>query len=286
MNARLSGVLVVDKPEGPTSHDVVQTVRRLLKTKVGHTGTLDPLATGVLPLLLGHATRLMRFYQGDDKEYLAHIRLGRATQTYDREGETTSQAEVPPLSQARCLELLAKFTGEIDQIPPLYSAIKIKGERLYKIARRGGEVEPPARRVTIRSIELVSRESELWVVRVHCSSGTYIRSLAHDIGVQMGCGAHLESLRRLRSGDFDLSRAVSLDDDLAGWQEKLHPLDELLPRFPRLELGEDAARLFVNGNPVQAPQAAVDLTRVFGNDRMLGIGEIRGGSVHPRLVFA
>ena len=280
------GVLVVDKPEGPTSHDIVESARRSLGTRAGHTGTLDPLATGVLPLVLGKATRLSRFYQNQDKEYLAGIGLGRATETYDREGAVVREGPVPQLSIREVREVLDRFTGEILQRPPLYSAVRVGGRRLYELARRKQPGEPPLRRVRIHGIELLERSREEWTLQVHCSAGTYIRSLAHDLGEAIGCGAFLESLRRTRSGAFDLSRAVSPERMKEEWDRAHSPLEALLPELPRVELeGHEAKRARHGGQVRVDPPLPGGWCRIFHGGRLVALGEMDAGTIQPSIVL-
>ena len=216
----MDGILIIDKPDGITSHDVVSRVRRILKTKrVGHTGTLDPFATGVMVILVGQATRLAQFLDKDEKEYEADVRFGFETDTGDRTGERRGEEEKGrkgAVDKALIEAALAGFRGEIEQTPPMYSAKKIDGQKLYELARKGETVERKAVKVTISQLELVDTEKfriphSAFRIRVTCSAGTYIRTLAEDIGRKVGVGAHLAELRRTRAGRFDLSRSVTLD---------------------------------------------------------------------------
>ena len=280
------GVLVIDKPEGPTSHDVVESARRSLGTRAGHTGTLDPLATGVLPLVLGKATRLSRFYQNQDKEYLAGIGLGRATETYDREGAVVREGPVPELSTREVRELLDRFVGEIPQRPPLYSAVRVGGRRLCELARRKQQGEPPLRHVRIHGIELLDRGREEWTLQVHCSAGTYIRSLAHDLGEAIGCGAFLESLRRTRSGAFDLSRAVSPERMEEEWDRAHFPLEALLPELPLVELEGLEAKRVRHGGQVQVdPPLPGGWCRILHGGRLVALGETDAATIQPSIVL-
>ncbi|MFW5942793.1 MAG: tRNA pseudouridine(55) synthase TruB, partial [Chloroflexota bacterium] len=198
----MEGLLNVDKPLHLTSHDVVARVRRLCDTRrVGHAGTLDPLASGVLVLAVGRATRLLEYVVGQPKEYQARVRLGQETNTYDGEGEITAQRPVP-VTRADVEQALQQFRGDIAQIPPMYSALKKGGKRLYELARQGKEVEREARRVTIYDLEILTWDRPVLTVRVRCSTGTYIRSLAHDLGQALGTGAYLSGLRRTAIGAF------------------------------------------------------------------------------------
>ncbi len=206
----MDGVLVVDKPAGMTSHDVVDVVRRLARTRrVGHTGTLDPMATGVLVLLLGAATRLAQFMTGERKAYRAVIRLGEETTTYDAEGEIVARHPVAA-SEADVEAALARFRGTFRQVPPMYAAIKVRGRKLYEWARQGKEIARPPRTVTVHRLELLAWQPPELTIAVVCSAGTYIRSLAHDLGQALGCGAYLRALTRTASGAFTLAEAHPL----------------------------------------------------------------------------
>jgi tRNA pseudouridine55 synthase len=279
------GALVVDKPEGPTSHDIVYRARKLLKTKTGHTGTLDPLATGVLPLLLGKATRLMRFYSDHDKVYQAEVKLGETTDTCDRAGQIISSQPVPRLDSETVEEVLSKFRGEIQQVPPMYSAVKVDGERLYRAARRGEIKQRRPRTVRIHSLDLLDRGEVTWTIRVHCSTGTYVRTLAHDIGRTLGCGAHLSRLRRLRSGPFDLSKVVSLEDLDECWRQAYYPLEELLPDFPRVELENSEVLRVQHGNALPGEGHEAGYYRLFHANNWVALAEVRDAKFQPILVF-
>ncbi|MCH7805509.1 MAG: tRNA pseudouridine(55) synthase TruB [Acidobacteria bacterium] len=270
----LCGALVVNKPSGPTSHDIVARVRVLSRTKVGHTGTLDPLASGVLPLLLGPATRLTRFFQSSDKEYLAEIQLGQTTDTLDGEGEVLQKRPVPEVSPLQADQVLSKFTGEIRQQPPMFSAVKVGGKKLYQLARQKREVERPWREVTIHRLELLRQEREIWSLHVHCSAGTYIRTLAHDIGEALGCGAYLRKLQRTRSGCFDLSQALPLEGIENQWRENLYPMEELLPELPRIDLNEPEAVRVRHGNGIfRSGTTQEKFFRLFHQQKLLAIGQ-------------
>jgi tRNA pseudouridine55 synthase len=212
-----SGVLIIDKPGGMTSHDVVDRLRHTFGwKKVGHAGTLDPLATGVLILLVGAATRAQSRFLNDDKEYRGRMKLGVETSTHDAEGEVTARAEGPVAVTREALEAaLAGFRGEVRQLPPMVSAVKHKGKPLYKYARKGQEIEREERAIRIDRLEVLAIEGDEVEFDVRCSKGTYVRTLAHDIGRKLGCGAHLCTLRRTRSGPFTVAEAVPLDAFLA-----------------------------------------------------------------------
>lgn len=249
----VNGVLVVDKPEGMTSHDVVNAVRRISGTRsVGHAGTLDPMATGVLVVAVGKATKFIRFLRTDPKEYLAKVAFGIETDTEDITGRVIGEHDPSALRLEPLEEALNQFKGKIEQVPPMVSAIKLKGEALYKIARRGEQVEREPRPVEIYALELVdfsSGETAEATLRVKCSAGTYIRSLARDIGRALRVGGALSALRRLRSGDFDESSAVPLEE-LARREEvesKLIPLAEALVGLPAVRIRREAERAVLNG---------------------------------------
>lgn len=283
----LDGVILVDKPDGWSSNGVLQKVRWLFQAqKAGHTGALDPLATGLLPICLGEATKFSRFLLDADKAYRATARLGVSTDTLDAEGEVTQTRPVPELDRDAVERLLAeRFTGEIEQVPPMYSALKRDGQKLYDLARQGKTVEREARPVQIFSLTLVELIGDVMVLDVHCSKGTYIRTLVDDIGETLGCGAHITALRRTRHGRFDLNDAQPLDalieqqeaqgsEALDGW---LLPLQSLLVDLPEIELSEAQAQRFSHGNPVShftLSQPLVGLAQAVCAGRFLGVGEL------------
>jgi len=280
----VNGVLVIDKPGGITSHDVVQRIRKLLKTsKVGHLGTLDPMATGVLPLCIGKATRMGQFLASSPKEYTGEIRFGFATDTYDREGERIGEERPLNQDRAQVEEAIRPLIGAFDQMPPLISAKKIGGEPSYKLARRGMPIQSPAVPVEVERFELLRFEPPLATFRIVCSAGTYVRSLAHDLGQQLGCGAHLESLRRLRSGDFGIEDAVRLDQATAG---HVIPMGNLLVQYPSItvegDVEEDRVR---HGNPVLTGVKS-GLARIFNKEgEFLAVASVESGWARPRVVL-
>jgi tRNA pseudouridine55 synthase len=244
-----------------TSHDVVDRVRQMSgQRRVGHAGTLDPLATGVLLVCLGQATRVAEYLMASDKVYRAEIRLGVSTDTHDAGGEVTATAEVD-VRHEELQKALASFTGSIQQVPPMHSALKREGTPLYKLARQGITVEREARSVQIHDIELLDWNPPLLTIRVKCSPGTYIRALARDLGQKLGCGAHLQSLTRLASGHFTLEKAVSLDElaeafDQGNWQELIHPIDEALLDFEPIVVDAQMERRIRHGQQVEGPPPA------------------------------
>ena len=300
----MNGVLVVDKPIGPTSHDVVARVRRALRTRrIGHTGTLDPLATGVLPLVIGSATRLAMLLTGADKEYVAGIRLGLTTDTYDAAGLAGAPPSAPLEIDAAALdEALDRFRGRFAQSPPPFSAKKMGGVPAYKLARRKQPVQPPPVNVSVQSLSLVSYEAGLARVRVRASAGFYVRSLAHDLGQALGCGAYLEALRRVQAGSFDEGSSTPLEViEHEGMEagRRLIPLERLLPDIPAVTLNDRGLKRATHGNEVaaddvvswgrEAGASADDGTRCRLLDQsgsLVGIAESRpDGLLHPVIVL-
>ncbi len=254
-----SGFLVVDKPSGMTSHDVVDAARRWLGTRrVGHLGTLDPQATGVLPLAIRDATKLIPFVEGGAKEYVGAIRLGARTDTLDRDGTVLERFEGALPDEAAVRAALTRFEGDILQTPPMYSAVKVQGVPLHKLARRGEQVEREPRGVRVERFALLRYEPPLAQIEVVCSPGTYVRSLAADVGEALGCGAYLDSLRRTRSGPFGLEQAApfeTLEQEAAAGKiaERLVPEVEALG-LPVLSLGDEEARRVANGSDLAVPR--------------------------------
>jgi tRNA pseudouridine55 synthase len=281
----LHGVLLLDKPLGWTSNDALQKVRGLLRAeKAGHTGTLDPLATGLLPLCFGAATKFSQASLDADKRYRATLRLGQRTRTADGEGEIVEQREVTS-DRAAIEAVLAAFAGPIEQRPPMHSALKHRGRALYEYARQGLEVERAARRVTIHRIDLVEWQSPTLVIDIDCSKGTYIRTLAEEIGQALGCGAHLSALRRTGSGALDLADAVTLERlvemDEASRVARLLPPDVLLASWPEVCLRDDEAGRFLTGLRRRVSLADSPAVRVYGEEprAFLGSAHITGGEL-------
>ena len=256
-----TGLLLVDKPAGPTSHDVVQAVRRAIRQRrIGHTGTLDPAATGLLVLCVGKATRLQQYLLSWEKTYEGEIRLGWGTTTYDTEGEPLAAPRpVPALEDAAVGDLVARFSGELDQLPPPYSAKKTGGRKFYELARAGEEVPLEPKRVTVHRLTLEVSGPETLRFEVTCSSGTYVRSLAHDIGEVLGCGGHLASLRRTRIGPWHVDRATSAEV-LANRPDQMAPesflsLQEIALPYPEVTLNPTAMSHFSHGQDVMVREA-------------------------------
>lgn len=274
---RVDGVLLLDKPLGLTSNDALQKARRLFSAaKGGHTGTLDPAATGLLPLCFGEATKFSADLLDADKTYEATVQLGATTDSGDAEGQVIATSPVT-VSEADVRQALPRFTGAIEQIPPMHSALKRNGRPLYELARKGIEVERAPRAVTIHALELLDFAGDCLTLRVRCSKGTYIRVLAADLGQALGCGAHLTGLRRTAVGDLDLNGAITLAELEALAEEarsfRLQPVDALLQSLPALAIAGEAAERFSHGNPVDLPDGLAGKIRVYADGRLLGVGE-------------
>jgi len=294
----MDGLLVVDKPAGPTSHDVVARVRRLLgERRVGHTGTLDPGATGVLPLVVGRATRLARFLTACDKTYEASVRLGVATDTYDADGTAVGEryegAWPSPEEIARAVEA---FRGTLVQRPPPFSAKKIEGRRSYAVARSGAHPAPASVTVTVRRLDLLDVDADRLSLRVDCSAGFYVRSLAHDLGERLGVGAHLTALRRTRSGDLGVADALPLADaerDPLAARRALIPLSRMLAGISAIVLSEEGVRRASHGLDVRAADVAEGalagspIRLLDRSGQLLGVGEATGrpGLLHPSVIL-
>jgi tRNA pseudouridine55 synthase len=278
----MNGVFVVDKPEGMTSHDVVQAVRKKFSTKAGHLGTLDPIATGVLPICIGKATRVSQFLSSSPKIYMGRIRFGFATDTYDREGKPITEDRPVTCSKSEISDAMRSLTGALDQVPPPYSAKKVGGVSSHKLARKGNMVALARSLVEVREFEMTSFEPPCIDFQVVCSPGTYVRSLAHDLGLKLGCGGHLESLRRIQSGEFVLEQAVSLER-LS--QTDLIPMESLLCSLPRIEVSESEEEKVVHGAQIPG-EAPPGLARIFNKQgKFIAVAAIENGWVLPKLVL-
>jgi tRNA pseudouridine55 synthase len=273
----ISGVLVVDKPVGMTSHDVVQAVRNGTGIRrAGHTGTLDPRASGVLVILIGPAVRLSEYVSASDKRYQAIIRMGSSTDTYDAEGSFTRSDVPTDISEEEFEKTLKQFEGEIEQVPPPYSAVKVKGRKAYEMARQGEQVELEPRKIQVYHLDVLEWAPPEVVIDVHCSSGTYVRSLANDLGEALGCGAYLVGLRRTKSGRFSLRDAVPLRKlqeafQAGNWYQFLIPAAEALGDWPAVELDPDEVENVRHGHRVKA-------------DSQLDSSMVRGVSMQGELV--
>jgi tRNA pseudouridine55 synthase len=293
----LDGAIVIDKPEGWTSHDVVGKMRRIAQTKrIGHLGTLDPIATGVLPLVVGRATRLAKFYTRSEKIYEGIVRFGWATNTYDRAGEPRGATRDVRIEAAELEALLERFRGEFLQTPPPVSAKKIAGRRAYELARKDIAVELPPSPVNVYELTVLSIEGDSVKLRVHCSGGTYMRSIAHDLGVAMGCGAHLAELRRLASGEFDIAQARTVAQlvTLAAEErliEALVPMAQMIPGLPSVFVDDIAAAQIRQGrnfnvSPFRTQPDAKFVKAVTGQGELVAVGEaVLPNVYHPAVVL-
>ena len=277
-----NGILIIDKPQDWTSMDVCAKVRSIFHEKrVGHGGTLDPMATGVLPVFVGQATRGVEFAENSEKEYIAGLRLGLVTDTQDTTGTVLETRSVTADREA-VEAVLTRFLGRQEQIPPMYSAIKIRGQKLYELARKGQEVERKPRSITIHALELLSREGETdYLLRCRCSKGTYIRTLCHDIGQVLGCGGAMYALRRTMAAGFTVDQAVTLEQVQAEGGSLLLPTDSLFPQHPILLLRSDRAEKRVRcGNPVTLPDVSDGTYRVYSQDgQFLCLSRAEGGTL-------
>ena len=289
----VNGILLLDKPTGMSSNAALQTVKRLFNAnKAGHTGNLDPLATGLLPICFGEATKISSYLLDSDKRYIGTCKLGVRTRTADSEGEVLETRSVGNLTEQQVKQVLQGFIGEIEQIPPMHSAVKINGTPLYKLAREGKEIERKSRRVSIYQLEMLRLEGDELDIDVHCSKGTYVRTLAEEIGEALACGAHLSALRRTASGPFELEQAVTMpelahlaEDGFESLDRLLLPPEEALSDWPMVCLSQNSAYYLQQGQAVQVPKAPssgwVRLRRDDG--QFLGIGQIlEDGRVAPK----
>jgi len=291
----LDGVLVVDKPAGKTSAQVVAMVRKRLGIRrIGHTGTLDPMATGVLPLVLGQGTKIAAYLLADDKEYEGTIELGVSTDTLDADGVVVDEHrdQARALTCAQIEAALSSLRGAIEQVPPMYSALKHHGRRLHELARKGETVERPARAITVHRFEVTRCAPPVLDFDVACSKGTYVRALARDLGAALGVGAHLRRLRRTRSGAFGIADAVRLDDlDPGLASEKLWPLGRAIAHLPAIYPGPEHLRRIAHGLPRRAAEVAPEQTEgtVFQcltpDGRLLALARVEGEEVRYERVF-
>jgi tRNA pseudouridine55 synthase len=281
----MNGLLVIDKQAGMTSHDAVAICRRTLdERRVGHAGTLDPAATGVLVVGVGRATRLLRFVEESEKEYIATAEFGVTTTTLDAQGDIVSERDATMLTENDLREALPSFVGDLDQVPPMVSAIKVGGEALYKKARRGEQIERPARRVHVAELSVMAFQGAARAratLRVRCSRGTYIRSLVADLGEAVGVGAHVASLRRTRVGAFSVEDAIRVQDVIP---QALRPMEQAVAGYPRRSVDEADALAFVHGKPL-APFGISGAYAVYGPDGLLAMAEDREGEARSLCVL-
>lgn len=280
----MNGIILVDKPQDWTSHDVVAKLSGVLhERRIGHSGTLDPLATGLLVVFVGRATRAVEFAEADSKEYLAGLRLGVSTDTQDITGNVIAKCDALP-DEAAVRETLCRFIGDIEQIPPMYSAIKIGGKKLYELARRGESVERTPRKITVSSIDIVDKDGTDYILNISCSKGTYVRTLCNDIGDALGCGACMSSLRRTRAGAFSVDEAHSLEDiEAAALEDRLSdiilPVDALFAPFPKLTVSESAAKRLKNGNVIKVSAEDGDYRVYSDSEEFLLLGRVEDGKL-------
>jgi tRNA pseudouridine55 synthase len=291
----VNGILLLDKPTGLSSNQALQRVKRLFEAaKAGHTGSLDPLATGLLPLCLGYTTKFSAFLLDADKRYRVRVRLGETTETADAEGEVIATAPTDGIAEAQVRAVVADFVGIIEQLPPMYSAVKHEGQRLYKLAREGKEVERTPRQIRIHALDVLALDLPDLMLDVHCSKGTYVRTLAEDIGERLGCGAHVADLRRTGVGPYvEGDTAFVTMDQVEAAAEQGHaaldalllPLDSALGHCPSVTLSADAAFYLSQGQPVLVPKAPTEgMVRLYDRGGgFLGVGEILDdGRVQPK----
>lgn len=280
----MNGIILVDKPQDWTSHDVVAKLRGVLhERRIGHSGTLDPLATGLLVVFVGRATRAVEFAEADSKEYITGLHLGVSTDTQDITGNIVASSGALP-DEAALREAIGRFIGDIEQIPPMYSAIKIGGKKLYELARRGESVERAPRKITVSAIDIAGRDGDDYILNISCSKGTYVRTLCSDIGEALGCGACMSSLRRTRAGAFSVDEAHSLADIEAAAREGrlsdiILPVDPLFAPFPKLAVSQSAAKRLKNGNIIKISAEDGDYRVYSDSDEFLLLGRVEGGKL-------
>lgn len=287
------GLILMNKPEGETSHTVVQAIKNKLKaTKAGHLGTLDPMATGVFPVCLGKATRLTPFYMRADKCYLTAIRFGFFTVTDDREGEQEGPYRKVDFSSEQLKRVLSSFEGEYEQKPPVYSAKKIKGKPAHKLARKGVKVVLPTQKVQIYEATLIHFEKDIATIYIHCSSGTYVRSIARDLGMRLRCGAHVQELTRTRFGNFTMEQCVPLDTDASKLRASFIPIEGMLTDYPEIIINSQLEKRISTGSSIIVPQNFDhEWVRVFSEQKsLLAVAHVEATGekqlLQPKIVFA
>ena len=279
----MNGILLIDKPSDWTSNDVVQKLRGILREKrIGHAGTLDPLATGLLTVFVGRATRAVEFAEGNDKRYLAGLRPGLTTDTQDITGTPLRREDAEGITTEQLEKVLEQFRGTLMQTPPMYSAVKINGQRLYRLAQSGKSVERPARAIEIRDLTLVKREGADWILDVRCSKGTYIRTLCHDIGERLGCGACMSSLRRLEAGVFSVDNAYTMDMVAQAAAENLAdtlllPVDTLFSEYPKKMISGLSEKRVRNGNSFHTSEESGTFRLYSESGEFLAVGRTDAG---------
>lgn len=280
----MNGIILIDKPQDWTSHDVVAKLRGILhERRIGHSGTLDPLATGLLVVFVGRATRAVEFAEADSKEYIAGLRLGLSTDTQDISGNVIAECSDLP-DEGAVRRAVNSFIGDIEQIPPMYSAIKIGGKKLYELARKGQSVERAPRKITVSSIEIIGREGGDYLLKIACSKGTYVRTLCNDIGASLGCGACMSSLRRISAGAFSVESAHSIDEVENAANEGqlvdlMLPVDTLFSALPELKVPESTANRLKTGNIIKISAADGDYRVYSDSAEFLLVGKVENGKL-------
>ena len=277
----MDGIIVINKPKGCTSHDVVYKVKKMLKEKVGHTGTLDPMAEGVLPLLIGKGTQCSKYLINHDKKYQVMLKLGVKTDTADSEGKIIEEENVNEkiLEENHVKETLSSFLGKQEQKPPMYSAIKVKGKKLYEYARKGQQIEVPTREIEIYSIELIKIDKGEKTIKfnVKCSKGTYIRSLCEDIAIKLGTIGYMKALKRLEVGEFKIKDSLTieeLEEKIIKNEKYLITIEEFFNNKKQIYLGEKDLIKFLNGVKLKNENTADDIYRIYSEDKFIGIGKV------------
>lgn len=280
----MNGIILIDKPQDWTSHDVVAKLRGILhERRIGHSGTLDPLATGLLVVFVGRATRAVEFAEADSKEYIAGLRLGLSTDTQDISGNVIAECSDLP-DEGAVRRAVNSFIGDIEQIPPMYSAIKIGGKKLYELALKGQSVERAPRKITVSSIEIIGREGGDYLLKIACSKGTYVRTLCNDIGASLGCGACMSSLRRISAGAFSVESAHSIDEVKNAANEGqlvdiMLPVDTLFSALPELKVPESTANRLKTGNIIKISAADGDYRVYSDSGEFLLVGKVENGKL-------
>ncbi len=284
----IDGVILLDKISGLTSNALLQKVKRLFNAqKAGHTGSLDPFATGILPICLGQATKLSQFLLNANKRYIFYAKLGETSSTGDIEGERTQIASTQNISREQIIETLKDFMGKISQIPPMYSALKKDGQPLYKLARQGITIERKAREITIFELNFISFETDILVCEVLCSKGTYIRTLAEDIGNKLGCGAYLQKLRRTGFAHYDISQTHTLGqlEQHDNIKSLLKNSEEMIVDFPRTDINDEQYQRFIQGQSIAQTIENYEHLKIFNHQKFIGIAQSENNIIKPKRLF-